>query len=354
MQIPSGPLKEWGVLVYSSASPDIEAAADASLREIEAAPRSDSVGVAVQYGTQDGVRRWRLGEASTAVDGGMNEPSTLTDFLRWGMRAVPAQRYMVVVGGHGGGFLGVVTDAERSRLMSADGLAQAFAAAGARPDVLVMNACLMAQAEVAVEMMPHARWMVAAQGLEEGVGMPLGRVVSMLDEGATAEQAAAAVVDACAATPERTPTVSAVNLEQAGALRDALDDLGRAILEHPRHAAALRAHIEKTRGFYDHQPWDRPLSDLRDLGDFARRVGNDSTLKDLHAASRALLQTLRAAVAAHVPASVSGMSAYLPTQRLEDTHGPSGLAAQAKYDRLALSRQTVWDDALASLAGRPL
>ena len=56
MQIqPSAP--RWGVLVYSSASPDIEPACEAALDEVLRANPAAGVAVAAQLGTAGGIRR---------------------------------------------------------------------------------------------------------------------------------------------------------------------------------------------------------------------------------------------------------------------------------------------------------
>lgn len=347
----------WAVLVYSSASPDIEPAADASVAEIARAPLADGVGVAVQYGTAHGVRRTvrsgasRVETESPAAD--MADPTTLQDFLAWGMRALPARHYVVVLGGHGGGFMGVVEDAGRSHLMPPDGVANALRQASRKPDVLVMNACLMAQAEFADEMAPHAAILVGSQGREEGAGIPLGAALATLTPATTDREAAEALVRAAAGAPQRTATLSALDLAEAPRLERALDGLGRAILAAPAARERLLGHVRATRGFYDFHPWDHPLSDMKDLVDFAGRLSADPSLEASGIAAAARVVEVVGAhmvIANEASTPASGLSIYLPAEDLGRTHGEPGRRVEDIYHSLRLPRDTAWGRAVAVLA----
>jgi len=343
VNIPATRPLEWGVLVYSAAPPDIEAAGDASIEELHAAPPADGVGVAVQYGTDDGVRRWVNGAAQAAAPADMSDPKSLADFLQWGMRAVPARRYAVVLGGHGGGYLGAVSSMDRRRLMRPQEMAAALAASGCRPAVLAFNTCLMAQAEIAAELAPVADLLVASQAREEGVGMPLGAWLGDVAPDGTPREVARALVDASAETPARTPEMSAIDLKQAERLKSALDEVGRAILAAPDTRGAIREILEGLPSFHD-RPWDRPLTDMKDLRAFSASLRALPSLRD---AAERLRATLDDAVIARTGEG-GGLSAWLPAASLSASHGDLGRAAEARWHDGALARGA-WGEAVRFL-----
>jgi len=303
----------------------------------------------VQYATPDGTRRWTLssgGRDESAVSpADMSQEATLEDFLQWGMRTLPARHYVVVLGGHGAGFIGGVTDVGRGHLMPVSAAGSALASM--HPDVLVYNACLMSQAEVAAEVLPHADYLVAAEGLEDREGMPLGVVAEGLSDARDGAAAARLVADASARTPARVVGPSAVDLRAMPAVVDALDALGTRILAAPAARDTLRAHVRALPSFTPDTPWDRPLSDYRDLDGWARRLADDRSLEPsgIAAAARDLRDALGTAVLR------GGLSAWLPLAPIGDTHGEPGRAVQATYDGLALSRATRWDEAVRSVSG---
>jgi Clostripain family len=351
-------LRDWAVLVYSSASPDIEAPARQALAEIDAAALAPGTAVAVQLGTQQQVQRYvvdaqgRHAVATQPVD--MAKRESLEDFLRWGLRTIPARHVMVVVGGHGGGYLGVVEDAERRHLMPLTDTAQALRDAGVHADVLAFNACLMAGAEVADEVAPSAQYVVASQGVEEHEGMALGRVIAGLGPQTSGEQAASMLASTASACPERTPTLSAWSSQRLAPVVEALNSLGQAVLAAPACRAELRADIARLRSFYDQRPWDRPLSDYRDALAFASSLAADEALPSaVRAAARHLGESVAQAVvvsSASQRADAHGLSLYLPLESLTSGLGPAGKAADALYHRLALAGGSPWSRAVDLIA----
>lgn len=325
---------DWAVLIYSSASPDIEAAARASLAEI--AP-TDSVLVGSQLGVKEQGAAVALRSDGTRLAGvDMSRPESLQDFIRWGMERYPAERTMVVLGGHGGGFLGAVSDVDRRKFMQPGEMAAALK--GFAPDVLVYNSCLMAQAEIAHEVYPVAHYLVASQSSEEGLGIPLGQVVAALP-GLDARSGALAVVDACARVPERTPTMGALDLSGVPALTGSLDALARSFTGPDR--SLVRGHLQATPHFWKHS-WDRPLSEMRDLSTFLQRLAADQRLTaGLRTLASAALEALQAVVVGQTGAP--GLSVYLPD-------GEIPAMVEARYAALSFARDTLWDESIKELA----
>lgn len=314
-------IPEWGVLIYSSGSRDLEANCRAALAEVAAAQLPEDVVVGAQLGTADEVVRWSLPQGTVehlpAQD--MAQTSTLKDFLRWGMERFPARHYAVVLGGHSAGFGGAITDADRRKMLRLPELADALGEM--KPDVLVFNSCLMAQAEVATEMAPVADFLVASQTEEKGLGMPLGDWLTTLH----GEPAAAAQQLADKCTGERAPRVSAINLGQN--FLGELDGLARAIEGNPQDRSALQAHIAQEPTLWPRG--ERPLADHKDLhGLLARWQGDPNLSQDVRQGARELART-----------APQGLGIYAPS-------APAIPLADQLYAPLKLARETRWDEAL--------
>ncbi|MCL6638958.1 MAG: hypothetical protein K6T80_04645 [Firmicutes bacterium] len=84
-------------------------------------------------------------------------PKSLSDFLQWASRAINARRYMVILSGHGAGFLGAMADFSHGgpQIMGIPQMAKAFnrALKNSRKKVyyLLMDACYMNLVENAYE-----------------------------------------------------------------------------------------------------------------------------------------------------------------------------------------------------------
>ncbi|MDZ4082733.1 MAG: clostripain-related cysteine peptidase, partial [Bdellovibrionales bacterium] len=157
----------------------------------------------------------------------------LQDFLQWGVRQYPAQRYMVVVWGHGQGWLGAPTeitpidvenlnkaapagqlaaalgqvallpqpptatasfggiaiDPATGNGLSIDDLNQALTATvnvtleGRPIDVYASDACLMQMAEVAREISDTSRYIVGSAQVQSYLGLPYRRLMYELNTG---------------------------------------------------------------------------------------------------------------------------------------------------------------------------
>ena len=105
----------------------------------------------------------------------MDRGETLQEFLTWGVRTSPAERYMLVLWDHGSGYKGYGGDENHSlEGMSLPTMAAALtgfqSATGITFDYIGFDACLMATLEVAQTLRPFARYLGASQELEPGSG----------------------------------------------------------------------------------------------------------------------------------------------------------------------------------------
>jgi hypothetical protein len=193
---PSGQAKTT-LMVYLVASDLTDETAD-YLSDMEEARASKDVNVLIQIGGGDQAgevpdidmqktRRYRLvpdpddkgatwtfealPESQQPPNVAMNAPDTLRDFLQWGARQYPADRYAVVLSDHGGGPLGgfgVDHALGGGETMSLAGMRTAFQQSGVKVDVLGFDACLMATVEVASHLGPYANYLVASEDVTFG------------------------------------------------------------------------------------------------------------------------------------------------------------------------------------------
>ena len=179
----------WSVFIYMCGT-DLETeygAATLNLAELtEAEVDPERVNVLVQTG---GTSQWQCGFSSEQLEryrllgdgfvleeqlplASMGEAETLADFLRWGVEAYPAQRYMVLFWDHGGGSAsGAVFD----ELFDDDSLEltelrEGLAGAGVSFELIGFDTCLMASLETAAAAAPYGRYLVASEETEPGGG----------------------------------------------------------------------------------------------------------------------------------------------------------------------------------------
>ena len=89
-------------------------------------------------------------------DKNTGDPSTLSDFMKWGAQQAPAERYLLMMWGHGGGLLGSNFDYEAGGDgLSISEMATALSAPGVPTfDIVGYDNCLMGMVEVAYALSP--------------------------------------------------------------------------------------------------------------------------------------------------------------------------------------------------------
>lgn len=106
----------------------------------------------------------------------MSESQNLTDFIVWAKENYPADRYMLVLWDHGGGFAsGYGMDdlnkkSDGNTIMAASEIITAIKEAGVQFDVIGFDACLMQNAEYANALEPYADYYLASEETEPGTG----------------------------------------------------------------------------------------------------------------------------------------------------------------------------------------
>jgi hypothetical protein len=199
---PPGPVgnKGWTVLVYMTADNNLEGDAARDLVEMASVASGENLRFVVQADRAVGqftgpvlnladwtstrrllVRQGQLEQLADLGEVNMGLTATLADFVGWGVRTYPGERYMLVFWDHGGGWKGFGWDdshalagGEPDHLTLdriAAGVSQGLSGTGvAKLDVIGFDACLMATLEVAVSVQPSASYLLASEEVEPGHG----------------------------------------------------------------------------------------------------------------------------------------------------------------------------------------
>ena len=105
----------------------------------------------------------------------MADPETLRDFVRWSAETYPAQKYALVLWGHGGGSRGIFIDELFDEdMMTLEELHDALIDADVMLEAVLFDACLMANFNTAWSIVDNTRWMCASEEVVAGKGTAIG------------------------------------------------------------------------------------------------------------------------------------------------------------------------------------
>jgi hypothetical protein len=204
--------KPWTMLIYFAThvgSETLKQAVRNDLKEMRSVGSGTYANVIVEYhrpetGVADGAEDLRLELPAAPVQAGGEDPldgwkvvghlgdsdsgsaDTLADFLTWGIKTYPAQRFAVILHGHGLAWQGFGLDEPHGTQIAVPELSSAFerarsqALGGDRFELVMFDACLMGTIEVAAEMQPHARYFLSSENVELSAGQPYATVLPYL------------------------------------------------------------------------------------------------------------------------------------------------------------------------------
>ncbi len=134
----------------------------------------EKVGIDIAAGR---LQRWSYDEngfnlVDEQENASMARHDTLSDFISWCAENYPARKNMLILWDHGGGSSGGMIQDETYdyALMSLDGIEQALKDGGAHFDVVLMDACMMANLETAQMLQPYADYLLASEEIVPGMG----------------------------------------------------------------------------------------------------------------------------------------------------------------------------------------
>ncbi|MCJ8344875.1 clostripain-related cysteine peptidase, partial [bacterium] len=278
--------KKWSVMVYITASNDLERFGLSDVNEMETVGSSKDVNIVVQLdridekdfhpsqagsdfigeGNWSKTRRYyvtkdknpnkiqsQVLEEIDSVD--MGDPKSLSDFAKFSVDKYPAEKYMLVIWNHGAGWPGIAYDDESGNGISMPQLLNSIedisnhlneTQKGTKLDIVNMDACLMAMLEVGYQLKDHVSFLVGSQELEPGAGMPYGDYLAPLinHPDMSARALSRNMVDkfvksytskgsqASRHWGGSSVTQSAMDLSKVTAVKEKLDQFAEVIMEH--------------------------------------------------------------------------------------------------------------------------
>ncbi len=159
----------------------------------------------------------------------MANPNTLADFMAYGTKAYPADRYDLILWDHGGGsVMGFASDELYSgSMMRLNKLQKAFEAVDVHFDFIGFDACLMGTVETAYMLAPYADYLIASEEMEPGDGWFYTNWIDLLynDPKISVEELGKQIIDDFAASNETSGelyTLSLIDLKKISPVYDAL------------------------------------------------------------------------------------------------------------------------------------
>ena len=236
-----------------------------------------------------------LQRIETLSDADMGDVNTLTDFVRYGQQ-YPADHRIFIFWNHGGGSVGGICYDERTQhALSLNDLTQAFSAVYGKStdnppfEIIGFDACLMATYDTINSLDGFARYVVASEEVEPGLGWNytgwLGALANNPAMGGAkiGKEICDSYISACAEYDVAdTVTLSVVDMKKLPELRDAYETYG---LE------ALTKAYQNPKSFFS--KFGRGASDAESYGSNNKRDGytNMVDISDLARRNKSLLTT---------------------------------------------------------------
>ncbi len=368
--------REWLIMVYISAMNDlgILGFAEKSINELEKVGSTDRVAVVVEYGMlgvgDSGARNLKFQRGSKTIYitrdadmGSITSPAIyssnetdlgsaahLTRFAKRGMRRFPAKKTALIVWGHGEGRLGIGMDDVGRNHIEVDqlgaSLAQVKQALGRKLDVFATDACFMQTAGVAYELKDSVDVIVGSEETVPDESFPYDNILGSLasNPGMGAEAFGSLLVDTYGVRYKGKNTLSALRSSALPGFVEQLNSWVSAVKAEPDifNIAASKDVVDATYRF--------DMKDSKDLYDYLGNVGTTITggtaAKEAGASLQAYIKN-RLVIRAAAPASTDkahGLAIYIPDL----------VYNSANYEKLAIARDSLWDDFLRDMMAERL
>lgn len=395
---------KWTFMVYLAGDNNLSDAGETDLQEMAAVGSTADVNIVAEFdrigddahSKRYYVKKEELKEVADLGETDCGDPNVLLDYISWTKKEYPADRYALILWNHGGGWdkssidtisqdvgtkdYGRAEGAERSAssmgrtffrttlktimsletsddraICSDDGsghsldttelgkvLAEAKKLLGQKIDLLGMDACLMANLEVAYQARDYVNYIVASEENEPFDGWPYTEVLQKLvDEPdmATADFGAH-IVDAYIQSYAHTNyivTQAAVDLSKVEELAGALDELAEALIAHMPTAKfeIWSATMKPAAKFWYNTLWD--------VTHFCERLEAGTADDDVKAAAKKVRKALEldnfVVAESHRGTKVErcgGVTIYLkgPPSELSRFYGELDFADTHRWDEL--------------------
>lgn len=169
-------LKKWTILIYNSGNNDLAKEVLESKINLEKIQSIDDINVVMQIGIEDirslniirtdlehkdyksGVKRYCITNNKSNLIKDLNEcnmsdPKNLYEFIIQSVKDYPAEKYMLILGGHGYGHVGTITDysTDSPYIMGFTEMAKVIDLANVDIDIMVLDTCYANNIELIYE-----------------------------------------------------------------------------------------------------------------------------------------------------------------------------------------------------------
>ena len=364
-------IPEWTVMIYLDSDNDLESAGIDDINEMEMVGSTTNVNIVVladripgydisnnnwtttrrYYITQDSDQMQINSEFNDLGELNMGDPQTLIDFASWAVTEYPAEKYLLVIWNHGGGFRSPAyttkdiawDDTSGGDRITMPELEYALSAIstqmGKNIDIVGMDACLMAMTEVAYQIKDCADILVTSEENEPGDGWPYDTILAQLvsNPHMSPEQLAADIVDKYIISyPYDNVTQSAIDLSYIDDLAGQLSSMADSI-----RSDTLTSKDAYLNAAYSSQYYGDP--DFIDLYDFCNKIfyySNSLEVKTIALIVQQTLLNFTVINSGYNGWSVSGskgLSIYFPWYYAYNSN---------KYNSTNFARDTKWDEML--------
>jgi len=379
---------EWAILTYFAADNNLEPYFISYLDDMEEAVSNDEVAIVAQldrtpgwwatdaqgnpvwmddssHGDWTTTRRFVVAPdgssssfATSGIDLGevnMGSRAALTDFINWGMDALPvANHYALVLGDHGLGWPAICSDDTDSDFLSIADVESSIHDAGVTFDTVFLNACLMGGMEVASYMEDVCDYLVVSEANMWGIidtwttfdvdyyRDVVAGISSSTSPAALASSVAEQYYQSCTAwMQDFDMTISAITTSTVDMLLDRIDAFASSMIDHIEDAATYRsASIAALR--FNGEPM------YVDLYDFAYRVWTSAAESSVVTAAANVLSMFNASAGMIIANETNeayedarGLSAYLPDYHFD--------TFWEEYLQTDYAGEHLWDDFIGYL-----
>ena len=255
----------------------------------------------------------------------MGKASTYADFLNRTIKKYPADRYMSVIWGEGGGPVsGVAHDAVNEYdSLTAPEIAEALSATETKLDIIGFDAGMMSNLEVAASLVPYADYMVASEDIMPYSGWDYEGLFSFLSENpsAGAAQVGQVICDGVKETAwkeyEKLVSMSVIDLSDITKLMQDFDTMARGMSQDANDISKLRAitaQLDKAC-YIGSKTMFEGMSNLIDLESFSKSVYK-AVKADYANIDRSVSKVVIYRAAGKLHTNSCGISIYYPKDRL--------------------------------------
>jgi hypothetical protein len=376
---------KWTVMVYMAAGNDLETVGIQDINEMEMVGSTKDVNVVVQMDrisfsalenlgleihddssnkNWTGTRRYYITQdMNTEIirsklikdlgEKNMGDPETLKDFTQWAIENYPAERYMLVLWNHGGGFRSTEISRDicwdynfgiNSRITMPElEEAMVFIAGqvGGKIDIVGMDACYMAMTEVAYQIKDYGNIMISSEASVPGNGWQYDSVLQNLvtNPNQTSRQFAYDIVDLYYnqySGAGSNVSLSAVDLTKIDSLANQLNGLSQAVMND---SSVPKKHYRDARN--TSQYYTGVGFEYIDLKDFVSRLpGYTSNSPVLYYANQ-IDQSLEKGNVIINNVSIgnsvensNGLSIYIPYYSYDNYYDHSNFAQDKLWDEM--------------------